>query len=136
MYSMPPENQPATDHLELTMMLVQKFVDQSALLIKHDEEIAAHKDKLRQLDGGTAEPVPAANKNPACAVYSSRSLFDVPEALAFLGIPDTTAARAWMHDQFTPMPADEFWMIPRGEIEEFADSLITAIETARAQPKP
>jgi hypothetical protein len=60
-----------------------------------------------------------ARKMPMLTFYASGSLLDVPDALAHLGIPDTPAARAWIHDQFAPMRADEFWVIPRAEIEEF-----------------
>ena len=63
--------------------------------------------------------------------FPGGSLLDVIDALAFLGIPDTPAARAWMHDEFAPMPADEFMVIPRREIEEFADRITAAITAAR-----
>lgn len=70
---------------------------------------------------------PKEHDEPTLSFFPGGSLLDVPEALAFLGIPDTPAAGAWMHDEFAPMPADEFMMIPRGEIEDFADGLIEAI---------
>jgi len=57
---------------------------------------------------------------PALRSFQPGTLLDVPDALHFLEIPDTKITRALMHEVFCPMPADEFWMIPRVELEAFA----------------
>lgn len=144
MYFLPPEKEPTPDLFELKMKLVTQSAEITQLrgwIAEHEIQRRQSEERRRQFDERLRkleeEQKPAPDPRDALLhIFKPGAVLIVPDALEYLGIPNTPAAQAWFHAKFKPLPACGFFVTGRDEVEAFAAKNIEEIETARAKLNP
>jgi uncharacterized coiled-coil protein SlyX len=150
MYFLPPDNEPtpatpaAPDTFELSLKLAQQAAEITQLrgwIAEHEIHRRRDEERLRQFDErlrkleadrrGIPDP-----RDELLHIFKPGAVLIVPDALEYLGIPNTPAAQEWFHAKFQPLPACGYFVTGRREVEAFSAENTEELETVRAQLTP